>query len=146
MITRRRTNGRIKGEFMLKKILIPSLIILSASSFAATNSQEQIKLIKNIEENSPTYALNAATEATAPRIYRVLQDTLNNYYSDQQYKILLELNHNMLQQTKILEKLSQGNNAEHELKKTVLDKVEAKYNRLKLALNSNPSIQKAPSS
>ena len=126
---------------MFKKILIPSLMVLSVSSFASTNSQDQnIKLIKNIEENSPTYALNAATEAIAPRIYRVLQDTLNNYYSDQQYKILLELNHNMLQQTKILEKLSQGNTSE-KLKNSVLDKIEAKYNRLKLALNSNPSIQ-----
>jgi hypothetical protein len=106
---------------MLKKLLIPSLMVLSVSSFAATNQSDQyIKLIKNIEENNSTYALNAATEATAPRIYRVLQDTLNNYYSDQQYKILLELNHNMLKQTKILEKLSQVNNSEQELKNSVL--------------------------
>ena len=144
---------------MFKKILTISILIISASSFAATNQSDQnTKPIKNIDNRQvlyhisedpnyhltenilnvdPTYPVNLSLRNKESQVYRVLQDTIRNYWFSQQYQVLLELNHNMLKQ----KKLSQVNNSEHELKNSVLNKIEAKYKRLKLALNSNPSIK-----
>jgi hypothetical protein len=113
---------------MFKKILIPSLMVLSVSSFAATNQSDQnIKPIKNIDNRQvlyhitkdpnyeltenilnvdPTYPINLSLKNRESKVYGVLQDTVRNYWFSQQYRQLLKLNKNILNQNLLLTELN----------------------------------------
>jgi hypothetical protein len=113
---------------MFKKILTISILMISASSFAATNQSDQnIKPIKNIDNRQvlyhittdpnyhltenilnldPTYPINLSLKNRESKVYGVLQDTVRNYWFSQQYRQLLKLNKNILNQNLLLTELN----------------------------------------
>ena len=113
---------------MFKKILTISILIISASSFAATNQSDQnTKPIKNIDNRQvlyhisedpnyhltenilnvdPTYPINLSLKNRESKVYGVLQDTVRNYWFSQQYRQLLKLNKNILNQNLLLTELN----------------------------------------